>query len=93
MQTIESFIEKETDNHPQSLLLDFHNKAEGHERRIATYLAENVRMATGIEVSQSPDTQRRDYPTNRHRDTYLPHAAHSIRSHDLCIPRLASPVG
>lgn len=51
-QTIESFIEKETDRYPQSLLLDFHNKAEGHERRIATYLAENVRMATDLEVRQ-----------------------------------------
>ncbi|KAK5683680.1 hypothetical protein LTS12_029175, partial [Elasticomyces elasticus] len=49
-QTIESFIEKESDRHPQSLLLDFHNKAEGHERRIATYLAENVRMATELET-------------------------------------------
>lgn len=65
MQTIESFVEKETDKHPQSLLLDFHNKAAGHERRIATYLAENVRMATDLEVRQVPQTLRLLYPTNR----------------------------
>ena len=65
MQTIESFVEKETDKHLQSLLLDFHNKAAGHERRIATYLAENVRMATDLEVRQVPQTLRLLYPTNR----------------------------
>lgn len=50
MQTIESFIENDADKYPQSHILDFHNKATGHERRIATYLAENVRIATDLEV-------------------------------------------
>lgn len=53
MQTIGSFIENEADKYPQSHIIDFHNKADGHERRIATYLIENVRMATDLEVRQS----------------------------------------
>lgn len=60
MQTIESFVEGETDKHPQSHIFDFHNKAAGHERRIATYLAENVRMATDLEVCH---VQRDPEPT------------------------------
>lgn len=32
-------------------MLDFHNKADGHERRIATYLVENFRTQTDLEVS------------------------------------------
>ncbi|KIW65469.1 hypothetical protein PV04_07727 [Phialophora macrospora] len=48
--TIKSFVEKEEDLYPQSHVLDFHNKADGHERRIATYLVENVRTATKLEA-------------------------------------------
>ena len=54
IQTIESFVEHKADKQPQSHVLDFHNKAEGHERRLATYLAENVRLATDMEVRPSP---------------------------------------
>ncbi|ETN46207.1 uncharacterized protein HMPREF1541_00391 [Cyphellophora europaea CBS 101466] len=43
IDTIKTFVEKEEDLFPQSHVLDFHNKADGHERRIATYLVENVR--------------------------------------------------
>lgn len=43
--TIKSFVEHESDLYAQSHVLDFHNKADGHERRIATYLVENVRTA------------------------------------------------
>lgn len=46
--TIKSFVEKEEDLYPQSHVIDFHNKADGHERRIATYLVENVRTSTGL---------------------------------------------
>jgi len=35
--------------YPQSHMLDFHNKADGHERRIATYLVENFRTKTDLE--------------------------------------------
>lgn len=50
MSTIEYFLENEKDKHPQSQVMDFHNKADGHERRLATYLVENLRMATDLEV-------------------------------------------
>ena len=48
LATIKSFVEKEEDLYPQSHVIDFHNKAGGHERRIATYLVENVRTATSL---------------------------------------------
>ncbi|KAI1629939.1 beta-mannosidase [Exophiala viscosa] len=48
--TIKSFVEKAEDLYPQSHVIDFHNKADGHERRIATYLVENVRTATNLEA-------------------------------------------
>lgn len=48
--TIRSFVENEEDLFPQSHVIDFHNKADGHERRIATYLVENVRTATDLEA-------------------------------------------
>ncbi|KAJ5827309.1 Glycoside hydrolase family 2 immunoglobulin-like beta-sandwich [Penicillium robsamsonii] len=53
MSTIEYFLESEKDKHPQSQVMDFHNKADGHERRLATYIVENLRMATDLEVIQA----------------------------------------
>lgn len=50
MSTIDYFVENEADKHPQSQVLDFHNKADGHERRLATYIVENLRTATDLEV-------------------------------------------
>lgn len=50
MSTIDYFVENEADKHPQSHVIDFHNKADGHERRLATYLVENLRTATDLEV-------------------------------------------
>lgn len=50
LSTIDYFVENEADKYPQSHVLDFHNKADGHERRIATYLVENLRTATDLEV-------------------------------------------
>lgn len=35
--------------------MDFHNKADGHERRIATYLVENFRPVADLEVRFRPD--------------------------------------
>lgn len=49
-ETIEYFVEDKKDLFPQSHVIDFHNKADGHERRLATYLVENLRMATDLEV-------------------------------------------
>lgn len=46
--TIDAYLplgRADPDRHPQSATVDFHNKAEGHERRIALYLVENLRYA------------------------------------------------
>lgn len=51
MQTIQHFVEDPSELYPQSRTLDFHNKADGHERRIATYLVENFRTTTDLAVS------------------------------------------
>ena len=54
--TIESYVGDKKDLYPQSHVIDFHNKADGHERRIATYLVENVRtnpdLRTYIHLTQ-----------------------------------------
>ena len=45
IKTIESYLPDghlDTDRYPQSSTLDFHNKAAGHEGRLARYLAENI---------------------------------------------------
>ncbi|KAL1887764.1 Beta-mannosidase B [Sporothrix stenoceras] len=48
VRTIDQFLpdgKKDADRYPQSSTIDFHNKADGHERRIALYLVENFRYA------------------------------------------------
>lgn len=48
VSTIDSFLpmgKTDPDRYAQSSTLDFHNKAVGHERRLAIYLAENFRYA------------------------------------------------
>ncbi|KAJ6104028.1 Glycoside hydrolase family 2 immunoglobulin-like beta-sandwich [Penicillium sp. IBT 18751x] len=50
LSTIEHFVENPADMFPQSHVMDFHNKADGHERRLATYLVENLRTATDLET-------------------------------------------
>jgi beta-mannosidase len=48
IKTIDFFLPKgkdDPDRYPQSSTIDFHNKADGHERRIALYLVENMRYA------------------------------------------------
>lgn len=45
IKTIDSYLlegRKDVDRYPQSSTVDFHNKAAGHERRIALYLVENM---------------------------------------------------
>lgn len=51
LSTIRYFLENKADEYPQSHVIDFHNKADGHERRLATYLVENLRMANDLPVS------------------------------------------
>ncbi|KAB5549707.1 family 2 glycosyl hydrolase [Coniochaeta sp. 2T2.1] len=46
VKTIDAFLplgKDDPDRYPQSSTIDFHNKADGHERRIALYLVENMR--------------------------------------------------
>jgi hypothetical protein len=50
IDTIRYYCTDPTQLYPQSHMLDFHNKADGHERRIATYLVENFRTKTELEV-------------------------------------------
>jgi len=48
LDTIHTFVTDPKDLYPQSHTLDFHNKADGHERRIATYMVENFRTRTDL---------------------------------------------
>ncbi|OOO13015.1 glycoside hydrolase family 2 immunoglobulin domain protein beta-sandwich [Aspergillus oryzae] len=48
--TIEQFIEDEDEMYPQSLTMDFHNKARDHERRLGTYILENFRIKSDFQA-------------------------------------------
>ena len=50
INTIKSFCSDNSQLFPQSRLLDFHNKAAGHERRLAIYLMENFKIVADLEV-------------------------------------------
>ena len=46
IETVDSYLRDanlDTERYPQSSTVEFHNKAAGHERRLALYLAENIR--------------------------------------------------
>lgn len=49
IDTIKYYVTDPSQLYPQSHMIDFHNKADGHERRIATYLVENFRTETELE--------------------------------------------
>ncbi|CAK3978247.1 glycoside hydrolase family 2 [Lecanosticta acicola] len=49
IDTIKEFVTDSSQLYSQSHMIDFHNKADGHERRIATYLMENFRNETDLE--------------------------------------------
>ncbi|KAF3921443.1 Beta-mannosidase [Orbilia brochopaga] len=50
IDTIDSFLSPgSSERYQQSSTVDFHNKADGHERRIATYLVENFRTVEDFE--------------------------------------------
>lgn len=65
LSTIKYFVENDKDLYPQSHVLDFHNKADGRERRLATYQVENLRTATDLEVFCSLDHPERHSDTRR----------------------------
>lgn len=48
LETIKTFIKDNSDLYSQSATLDFHNKAAGHERRLTTYVVENLRLSTDL---------------------------------------------
>lgn len=50
IDTIRYFVTDPSQLYQQSQMIDFHNKADGHERRIATYLVENFRTRTDLEA-------------------------------------------
>ena len=49
IDTIKYYVTDPAQLYPQSHMIDFHNKADGHERRIATYLVENFRTRTELD--------------------------------------------
>ncbi|KAM5350933.1 hypothetical protein ACJ41O_003656 [Fusarium nematophilum] len=49
VSTLQHFITNAAEYFQQSQTMDFHNKADGHERRIATYLVENFRPREDLE--------------------------------------------
>lgn len=51
LQTIKEYVTNEKDLYPQSRVLDFHNKADGHERRIGAYVLENFHNSSNLAVS------------------------------------------
>ncbi|RDL29715.1 uncharacterized protein BP5553_10695 [Venustampulla echinocandica] len=50
MRTINHFAPDQRDRHPQSKVIDCHNKGHGSETRIVRYLAENFRYSMDLEV-------------------------------------------
>ncbi|KAL3440945.1 glycoside hydrolase superfamily [Aspergillus insuetus] len=56
LPTINRFITDPSQRHPGSMMMDFHNKAAGHARRLATYLSENflvpADLASYVHVTQ-----------------------------------------
>lgn len=50
LETIKSFVKDQSEMYGQSVTMDFHNKADGQERRIATYVLENFRQTSDFEV-------------------------------------------
>jgi len=46
LTTIEKCITDPSERYSQSKTLDFHNKADGHERRLASYVMENFRVSS-----------------------------------------------
>jgi beta-mannosidase len=53
LSTVKQYVTNSDEMYPQSLTMDFHNKADGHERRITSYLQENFKTSSSsLKVSQ-----------------------------------------
>lgn len=48
LSTLEKCMSKSEDRYPGSMVMDFRNKAIGHERRLVSYVAENFRLRYDI---------------------------------------------
>lgn len=87
IDTIKHYCTDESQLYPQSHMIDFHNKADGHERRIATYLVENFRTTTDLEVrppnprvrSSSATTELTVIPHNRYRRSSTSPSFHKLK--------------
>jgi hypothetical protein len=96
VDTIKHYCTDSSQLYPQSHMLDFHNKADGHERRIATYLVENFRTQTDLEVSADNRVVVNNNIGIKTKDMagiYPPDAALPGRGVDVRIPWLAKAVG
>lgn len=91
LSTIRYFLENKTDEYPQSHVIDFHNKADGHERRLATYLVENLRMSNDLPVSIILYQEKSAYKNGI--DSYLSHTSRAGRDDDVWLSGMASPMG
>lgn len=75
----------------QSRTMDFHNKADGHERRIATYLIENFRLSSNLEVGQYPfKHQSGRKGLTIFKDVCISQPTCAKRGNGLCVPWLAT---
>lgn len=65
LETIRSVITNPKQQHPGSMVMDFHNKAIGHERRLMSYISENFRvkndLASFIHLSQMVQAEAMAY--------------------------------
>jgi hypothetical protein len=96
IDTIKHYCTDATQLYPQSHMLDFHNKADGHERRIATYLVENFRTRTDLEVSFDNGIVVNNTGVKAKKNMagiYPPDATITSRGVDVRLPWLAKAVG
>jgi hypothetical protein len=93
MSTIDYFVDNDADKYPQSQVLDFHNKADGHERRLATYLVENLRMATDLEVGRVFGLLDKENTLTPCLDIHIPDSSSSGRDYDVRISWVAPTMG
>lgn len=48
LSTVKRFVSDPRDLWSQSQVIDFHNKADGDDRRVLAYMVENVPLATDL---------------------------------------------
>lgn len=94
MSTIKDFISDENEMYSQSLTMDFHNKANDHERRLATYVLENFRISSlDFKVNFQTILCLQIETDCEIIVLGLLNAASSIRGDALCVPQLAPSMG